>query len=242
MTDNTIAADEARRVAQHEAMKSRVERDVNADIQHRAGTGGAGEAEKIAAGGGPPARRRDRRGDRQGPRSLGRAKSRARLGRDRLRLLPDLRPAGGPPRPRHGRRALGQRVRPADPGRHGSAVRDVSRDRSKSLARGWLHARRCRSSSRWSRMRCCTWRSTACSARSRTGRPRSEETHHGRRREAPATPHLSGRPRRRGGDGRVGAGHQHRRPALADTNRHWPAVAGRRRRATRAALAITARA
>lgn len=29
-------------------MKSRVERDVNADIQHRAGTGGAGEAEKLA--------------------------------------------------------------------------------------------------------------------------------------------------------------------------------------------------
>ena len=48
MTDSTVAADEARRVAQHEAMKSRVERDVNADIQHRAGTGGAGESEKLA--------------------------------------------------------------------------------------------------------------------------------------------------------------------------------------------------
>src|SRR5271170_7764663 len=49
MTDSTIADDEARRVAQHEAIKSRVERDVNADIQHRAETGSDGESEKIAS-------------------------------------------------------------------------------------------------------------------------------------------------------------------------------------------------
>lgn len=48
MTDTTVAADEARRVAQHEAIKSHVERDVNADIQQRAGTGGAGEEAKLA--------------------------------------------------------------------------------------------------------------------------------------------------------------------------------------------------
>jgi hypothetical protein len=48
MTDSTVSADEARRVAQHEAIKSRVERDVNADIQQRAETGGAGEAAKLA--------------------------------------------------------------------------------------------------------------------------------------------------------------------------------------------------
>lgn len=47
MTDDTIAADEARRVAQHEAMKSHVERDVNADIQRRAGTGGTEETERL---------------------------------------------------------------------------------------------------------------------------------------------------------------------------------------------------
>ncbi len=47
MTDNTIAADEARRAAQHEAIKTHVEHDINADIQRRAGTGGAEEAEKL---------------------------------------------------------------------------------------------------------------------------------------------------------------------------------------------------
>lgn len=48
MTDDTIAMDEARRAAQHEAMKSHVERDINADIQRRAGTGGAEEAERLS--------------------------------------------------------------------------------------------------------------------------------------------------------------------------------------------------
>jgi hypothetical protein len=47
MTDNSIAADEARLAAQHEAIKTHVERDINADIQRRAGTGGAEEAEKL---------------------------------------------------------------------------------------------------------------------------------------------------------------------------------------------------
>jgi uncharacterized protein YggT (Ycf19 family) len=47
MTDSTVAADEARRVAQHEAIKSHVERDVNADIQHRAESGATGEAAKL---------------------------------------------------------------------------------------------------------------------------------------------------------------------------------------------------
>jgi len=36
MEDNKAAADEARRAAQHESMKSQVERDVNADIAERA--------------------------------------------------------------------------------------------------------------------------------------------------------------------------------------------------------------
>jgi uncharacterized protein YggT (Ycf19 family) len=36
MEDNKLTADEARRVAQHESMKSQVERDVNADIAERA--------------------------------------------------------------------------------------------------------------------------------------------------------------------------------------------------------------
>ncbi len=36
MEDNKVTADEARRAAQHESMKSQVERDVNADIAERA--------------------------------------------------------------------------------------------------------------------------------------------------------------------------------------------------------------
>ena len=36
MEDNKITADEARRVAQHESMKSHVDRDVNADLAERA--------------------------------------------------------------------------------------------------------------------------------------------------------------------------------------------------------------
>ena len=36
MEDNKVTADEARRAAQHELMKSQVERDVNADIAERA--------------------------------------------------------------------------------------------------------------------------------------------------------------------------------------------------------------
>ncbi len=47
MDDNTIAADEARRIAQHEAMKSHVERDVNADITARADSTRAVEAPRI---------------------------------------------------------------------------------------------------------------------------------------------------------------------------------------------------
>ena len=47
MTDNTIATDEARRVAQHEAIKSHVEHGVDADIEQRAGTGSADEAAKL---------------------------------------------------------------------------------------------------------------------------------------------------------------------------------------------------
>jgi hypothetical protein len=47
MADNTIAADEARRAAQHEAITSHVERDINADIQRRAGTGGAEDSARL---------------------------------------------------------------------------------------------------------------------------------------------------------------------------------------------------
>ena len=46
--DKTVATDEARRVAQHEAIKSHVVRDVNADIEQRSEHGGAGESERLA--------------------------------------------------------------------------------------------------------------------------------------------------------------------------------------------------
>lgn len=49
MTDSTVAADEARRLAQYEAMKSHVEHDVNADIQRRAGSGGATDDAKLSS-------------------------------------------------------------------------------------------------------------------------------------------------------------------------------------------------
>lgn len=48
MPDDIVAADEARRAAQHEAIKVGIERDVNADIQVRAETGGTAEGERIA--------------------------------------------------------------------------------------------------------------------------------------------------------------------------------------------------
>lgn len=47
MQDRTVADDEARRVAQHEATAGTVERDVNADIAHRAERGSAEEAGKM---------------------------------------------------------------------------------------------------------------------------------------------------------------------------------------------------
>jgi uncharacterized protein YggT (Ycf19 family) len=47
MEDRTVADDEARRVAQHEATAATVERDVNADIAHRAEHGGAAEAGQL---------------------------------------------------------------------------------------------------------------------------------------------------------------------------------------------------
>ena len=47
MTDNSIATDEARRVNQHEAIKSKVEHDVNADIESRAARAGASETPKL---------------------------------------------------------------------------------------------------------------------------------------------------------------------------------------------------
>ncbi|MHB1312634.1 MAG: YggT family protein [Gemmatimonadaceae bacterium] len=47
MEDKTIATDEARRVAGHEAIKARVESDVNADITLRSGQGSAAEEQKI---------------------------------------------------------------------------------------------------------------------------------------------------------------------------------------------------
>jgi uncharacterized protein YggT (Ycf19 family) len=48
MDDNgPVATDEARRVAQHEAMKSHVERDVNADISARAEEPAPAEAPKL---------------------------------------------------------------------------------------------------------------------------------------------------------------------------------------------------
>lgn len=47
MEDRIVTDDEARRVAQHEATAASVERDVNADIAHRAEHGGAAEAGKL---------------------------------------------------------------------------------------------------------------------------------------------------------------------------------------------------
>ena len=47
MEDHKVAADEARRAAQHTAMKSQVERDVNADIAERAEHATASEAQKM---------------------------------------------------------------------------------------------------------------------------------------------------------------------------------------------------
>lgn len=47
MQDRTVAADEARRVAQHEATTSSVEQDVNADIAARADHGNAEEAARL---------------------------------------------------------------------------------------------------------------------------------------------------------------------------------------------------
>jgi uncharacterized protein YggT (Ycf19 family) len=47
MNDDTVATDEARRAAQHEAMKSHVEHDVNADISARARTAGAAETPRL---------------------------------------------------------------------------------------------------------------------------------------------------------------------------------------------------
>lgn len=47
MEDNKVAADEARRAAQHTAMKSQVERDVNADIAERAEHATPSESQKM---------------------------------------------------------------------------------------------------------------------------------------------------------------------------------------------------
>jgi uncharacterized protein YggT (Ycf19 family) len=47
MEDNKVSADEARRAAQHESMKSRVERDVNADIAERAEHATRAEAQEM---------------------------------------------------------------------------------------------------------------------------------------------------------------------------------------------------
>ena len=46
MDDQNATVDEARRNAQHEAIKSHVQRDVNADIQHRSERATAGEADR----------------------------------------------------------------------------------------------------------------------------------------------------------------------------------------------------
>ncbi len=45
--DTTVATDEARRVAQHEAIKSHVVRDVKTDIEHRTERGSAAESDKL---------------------------------------------------------------------------------------------------------------------------------------------------------------------------------------------------
>jgi len=47
MEDNKLASDEARREAQHDSIKSRVENDVNADIAARADRAGRPEAERL---------------------------------------------------------------------------------------------------------------------------------------------------------------------------------------------------
>jgi hypothetical protein len=47
MHDRTVADDEARRMARHETTAATVERDVDADIAHRAGHGGAEEAGRL---------------------------------------------------------------------------------------------------------------------------------------------------------------------------------------------------
>lgn len=48
MDDNKVAVDEARRAAQHAAMKSQVEHDVNADIADRAEHASPAESAKVA--------------------------------------------------------------------------------------------------------------------------------------------------------------------------------------------------
>ena len=47
MTDNKLLADEARRVAQHESVKTQVESEVNAEIASRANRATTGEAEQM---------------------------------------------------------------------------------------------------------------------------------------------------------------------------------------------------
>ena len=47
MKDDSVAADEARRVAQHEEVKSHVEHDVNADIEKRSDRPDAAEAPRL---------------------------------------------------------------------------------------------------------------------------------------------------------------------------------------------------
>lgn len=47
MKDDSVATDEARRVAQHEEVKSHVEHDVNADIEKRSDRPDAAEAPKL---------------------------------------------------------------------------------------------------------------------------------------------------------------------------------------------------
>lgn len=47
MEDNKLAADEARRIAQHESVKARIESDVNSEIAARADRTTPGEAQKI---------------------------------------------------------------------------------------------------------------------------------------------------------------------------------------------------
>ena len=49
MEDNKLAADEARRIAQHESVKGRIESEVNSDIAARADRTTTGEAQKMEA-------------------------------------------------------------------------------------------------------------------------------------------------------------------------------------------------